>query len=147
VRMGDRTGTWLQIGAIEAETVPLDLLQGELHFTRILVQDATVQRSPQSEGPSEEPTSLSLPSMTIPLRVDSLPLRPVKLAQAVFGQPVTLAASGSAALGRSAREAQLSFTAERIDGTPGRVRLLLEQDPASARFTLQAEIEEPQGGL
>jgi len=152
VRVSDADGLWLTLDRVTFDWQPLDLLSGRLHVTGMSAGILTLARLPTS--PPEQPAdkhgidlSLGVPQLPWPTTVDGLRIERIVLAPAVLGEAARLNLSGQARLGGEARDAAITLAIARIDGRVGTAGLRFGQSGAPAQLMLDANIDEPAGGL
>lgn len=150
IRLSDERGPWLNADRLELDWRPAALLAGRLHVRRVVAHDVRLTHTPAVPERAEAPgldLAIGLPRLPLPVIVDDVRIARLALDSEVLGTAAVLQAAGQAALGGSARDAALMLSVSRLDGVAGKASLHLAQSGFPAVLTLEADIDEPQGGL
>lgn len=148
LEVADRVGPWLTARGLELSWRPWALLSGTLNIGVLALDELDVQREPAAAPATKpEPTGgFSVPRPPVSLRVDRLGIADMRLAEPVVGTPVRLALAGRLAA-RQAGQIRTELSLDRLDGTPGTVRLDAEYDVGSTVLAIDGAVSEPSGGL
>lgn len=144
--------TWLTLGRLAVAWNPWALLGGRLEINALTADEIALSGLPPP-GPAPEPTpgppslAIELPKLPLAVTVDVLHIGRLALGAEVVGTAVALRIDGHARIGADIAAAELQLDAERIDGTPGSIRLSLGRAADSADLSLRLAVEEPAGGL
>ncbi|MCF8469993.1 MAG: hypothetical protein K9G30_04360, partial [Parvibaculum sp.] len=143
--IGDADGVWLRLAKADLDWRPLALWHGELHVTRLDLAGLDVARLPGEEESRDSETALlpalpAMPSLPFAFRLDAATLADARLGRDVIGAPVTLEASGRAALTRDFR--QLDLKGRRLDSVPGEVEMHFTFSEGPERGKLGLRIED-----
>ena len=148
-------GTWLAIDDLLLSWRPSALLAGRLHVDELSTRAVDVARLPAATGeppPAEPAGPPHLPRLPIGVRIDSLVVGELNLAESVAGRPMRLGINGRLAAadpGRGGEQGQIrtALAVVPLDAGGGAILLDADLDPATSILGLQASIDEPEGGL
>jgi translocation and assembly module TamB len=147
VRIGDGAGAWLTIENVGYEVDPAALLESTLRFRFLEADRVKLDRLPETAG-SDETAGAQPVWPTLPLAVwlERVTVGEVALGPAVLGEPASFRVEGEAT-SQDGSEVDASLSLERIDGEAGSARAALRYVFADATLDLDAQVEEPAGGL
>ena len=130
ISLSDAQGVYLTIHDATLKVALGELLHRRLHVERLAAREIVLRHVPQGDGKSSGSGPLSMPQLSVAIRLDALKIESLRLAEAVLGEPVAVSISGSGGLERGKADADLAV--ERIDGQPGRAafRLALGGEPS-----------------
>lgn len=143
ITVGDRDGTYAEIGNIAVDWSPLALLRGAFHASLISADHVALDRKPlPSEKTSDDSSGFSLP---IAVEIEKLSVPDMALSAPVLGQPFALAATGKVNAHRDA--ASLTLDIQNREQEDAHARAQLVYAPENNQLTLEASITEPEGGI
>jgi len=141
LELRDANGAWLAIDQLALDWSPLALLEGELSVQRLEAARIRLDRLP-SPAP-EETGPAGRPSLPVAVRLESLRVARLELAEAVAGKPASLAVEGRALLVSLERgEAWLNL--RRLEGEGA---YTLQARLADATVSARLSVREPAQGL
>ena len=145
--VADRDGTWLTIDRVTLDWNPLRLFLGEFSVDLLEADGVTVVRAPVPGEPSATPAEpFQWPALPIGVSIEKFLASPVVLGEAVLGKAATIRAEGEARIGDGGRTVtRLAVT--RLDGPKSRLVLDAAYDPGTDILAVEAQAEEPEGGL
>ena len=153
ISIADADGVWLKIDRVETRWSPLALLHGTADVDALDIGAVDVLRKPlAAPAPPDEKNVIDKikdalswrPPLAV--RVGSLKIGKITLAEPALGAAASLALSGSADLGATGAAARLALNAQRIDA-PGAVATQIDIAGDGAKLKLAVDASEPQGGL
>lgn len=149
--VSDTEGIWLQIDRIEFHWNPWDLLKSKVKIREISLQTVDVFRKPlnkesiEVESPNEK--SGELPVLPISVEVDRFGAQKIQLGENVLGENVSFAFESQLAYLGLAQGLSVMLDVERIDQTPGSLKLTASFIPPSKNLTINLDAQEPKGGI
>lgn len=147
IAMRDADGPWLEIEDARIDLAWRELFDRRATLTNVHARRIAVHRLPPSDpaAPPSGPTQIaipSLPQLPVAVRIDSLEVERIEIAEPVAGQAAALSLRG--ALSLEGQRLQTRLAAARLD-RPGNVAADISlQDGALAGHV---EASEPPGGL
>ena len=150
VTESDRQGTFARIDAAQVSWQPLALLRGDAIVDRIAINRLALDRLPATP-PAKEPAPAAAPSsnpLAVGLDVEfrQITAGTIHLGAPVLGAEAHFRLEASAALAADGDRAQLAVDLSRTDGVAGTARVKLDYAASPARFSAQADVDEPAGG-
>jgi translocation and assembly module TamB len=142
IEIDDAQGPRVVVADAAVSIAAGDLLAGRLTVRRFRAAEITVAR------PSVTPLKLSLSMVLhppLPVRLETVRIDRLSLGAALVGEPVAAMLDASAAFGGGQAAADLRL--DRVDATPGRVRLHLALGGTPPVLDVAADVEEPSGRL
>lgn len=147
IRVSDADGVWLSLGRAELDWSRAALFRGRLQVTELTLTDLDIaRRPPPTPRPEEVADGPLLPEVPVEIVVERFALDRLTLGESILGEPVALAAEGSARLGDPAQGLSLDFEARRLDAE-GSLGIDLAYVPETGRLALALEHQEPAGGV
>ncbi len=141
VTIGDREGTYAEIGDLAVDWSPAALLRGAFHADLVSASRISLLRKPlPSQKQDDEPFSLP-----IAVEINRIAAPDIALAETVLGQPFALAAQGALEARRD--RASLTLSVDNREQQDARANANLVYAPEENRLTLEATLSEPQGGM
>jgi translocation and assembly module TamB len=140
VTFSDSEGVWLTIDKLFLDWRPLALLRREVDIDRLHANTATIARFPVSPTRTSAPAPFDLEGLIGDLsnvRLASLTIDTIALADAVFGAPMRLNAAGSSTTAAGALVTRLQI--QRSDA-PGTAQMQLSADRQASALTLNADM-------
>jgi len=153
VSIADAKGVWLKINRVEVQWSPLTLLRGVADIDALDIGAVDVLRKPL-EGPAPPDDGNVIDKIKaaiswrppLAVRVGSLKVGRLALAEPALGAAASLSVAGSADLGATGSAARLVLDAKRTDA-PGAVAAQIDIAGDGAKLKLAIDATEPQGGL
>ncbi len=145
ISLSDAQGVYLTIHDATLKVALGELLHRRLHVERLAAREIVLRHVPQGDGKSSGSGPLSMPQLSVAIRLDALKIESLRLAEAVLGEPVAVSISGSGGLERGKADADLAV--ERIDGQPGRAAFRLALGGEPLRLALDGDVAEPTGHI
>ena len=152
IALGDAAGTWLTVEAAHFEIDPaalLDsaLLDSALRFRVLEAERIRWDRLPEAgDSEARESDPVPLPRLPFAIRLQRISVGEVALGPEVLGEAAAFRIDG-AATSEDGSAVEASLRLERSDGTAGRAAASLRYGFAEAELDLEAEVDEPAGGL
>ena len=143
LRVADADGVWLSVDRLRLDWRPLALLRGRLALKRIAVGTVRLDRLPAAQADS---SPSGLPRLPLSIALDRLSVDRVDLGAPVLGEAAAFAVEGRAA-SRAGAEVASSLRLARLDGVAGAAVLSAALNAESGRLEIEANVEEPGGGL
>lgn len=154
-RLGDDTGTWLEVDDARVKVDPGRLLGGEIVVEQAGAARVAVHRTPDlpespPPPPSDEPFSLpaapQLPESLPLVTAERIHVERIELGEALIGEAAVFSLEGSATTGPEGRQAEARLDLARIDEATASLDLDASLDLAQERIGLDLEASET-GGL
>lgn len=153
VSIADAKGVWLKIDRIEARWRPLALVRGVADISALDIGAVSVLRKPLAARPAPDDKGVIETIKTalgwrppLPVRVKSLTIGKLDLAQPTLGAAASLSLAGAVDLGATGAAARVSLDAKRTDA-PGSVAARADIAGDGATIKVAVDASEPQGGL
>lgn len=143
--VADAAGPWLTAGGLRLAWDPWSLLGDTLEIEVLAAERIAVERQPQAAAGAEEHAA-GLPSLPLQVRLLSLEVRDLALAEAVLGEAARLTIAGSART-QADDTLQASLTIKRSDGVASKAEVEARYRPADGHLALELDLSEPPGGL
>jgi len=140
LELRDKDGPWLAIDHLDLDWSPSGLLGGEVAVNRLEAGRIALDRLPPSPASAEPSGEFSLP---LAVRLDSLRVARLDLAEAVVGRAVSLAIEGRARLA-SLKRGEAGLDIKRLDGEGSYV---LQGTLDAAKIDARLSLQEPAQGL
>lgn len=147
VALADRDGVWLEIHDVALSWRALPLLVGHVAIDSLSIDRLTVLRRPAAAAPAAEPDGGSGGLPPISVTLDKLSVGVVSLHEDVPGGPATFSVDGALSLNGSASGISARATLSRLDEPGGKLAAVLDLDPSTGRFRLDASLREPANGF
>ncbi|MGP1394556.1 MAG: translocation/assembly module TamB domain-containing protein [Inquilinaceae bacterium] len=149
VEVADADGVWLTVDHAALAWSPAALLSGTLDVDALTAGTVTVIRPPLPgpEDPVAETEPFGLPELPVGVVVHRLTIDRIGLDAPVLGQPAAFSIDGTARLTDPQTGLRLTLAAERTDGRDGSMAVDLVYTPRENRLSLQAQVDEPAGGV
>ncbi len=147
VRISDGAGAWLTIENIGYEVDPAALFESTLRFRFLEADRVQLDRLPETTASSEpKATQPAWPSLPLAIWLERVTIGELALGPAVLGEPASFRVGGEAT-SQDGSEVDASLSLERTDGEAGNARATLRYVFADDYLDLDAQVEEPDGGL
>ena len=150
VRISDGAGAWLTIDNVGYEVDPAALLDSTLRFRFLEADRVLLDRLPQvpAAAAADETAATQPVWPTLPLAVwlERVTIGEVALGPAVLGEPASFRVEGEAT-SQDGSAVDASLNLERTDGEAGSARATLRYVLADGTLDVDAQVEEPAGGL
>ncbi len=146
--VADPAGTWLTASDLRLAWDPWSLLGDTLEVEVLSAERIALERQPQTttaETDAEDEAG-GLPSLPLQLRLSSLDVQELALAQSVLGEAARLRIAGSART-EADDTVQATLTIERSDGVASKAEVDARYRPANDDLALELDLSEPPGGL
>lgn len=143
VEVADAKGVYATVDGLVADWSPTDLLALKANIDLLSAARVSLERMPESSAPA----SSSQGSSTLPVAIDlkRLSLPEVALGPALTGKGETLSAEASLEVGLDGLAG--NATVKDLGNTSASARLTARYDEASQMLSLDANAEEPRGGV
>jgi translocation and assembly module TamB len=146
--LSDTRGVWLSADRLSLAWSPSALLRGTFAVDRLQADVLRVERAPEAPPEaSPTPSGPLLPQLPVAVDVADLRVARLELGVPLLGEPAVFTLAAKAHLGDPAQGLQADLDLHRIDQDRDRVTLALDYRPAADTLAVQAEANEPQGGL
>ena len=147
LQISDGTGAWLTIDHLGYQVDAAALFDATLRFRFLEADRVRLDRLPDvAAAEAPETTEPAWPVLPFAIWLERVTVGEVALGPAVLGEPASFRVDGEAT-SRDGSQVAASLTLERIDGEAGRARMTLRYDLADRHLDLDAQVEEPAGGL
>ncbi len=150
LRLSDREGPWLTIDRIGYEIDPAAFFESTLRIRVLEADTVALDRlpgAPAAAAPEETRAGgEAWPSLPFAIRIERLAVGEVALGPAVLGEPASFRVGGQAT-SRDGTAVEASVHLERTDGRAGEARATLRYEFEAASLDVDAEVQEPAGGL
>ena len=153
ISVADAKGVWLKIDRVEARWRPFALLRGVADISALDIGAVDVLRKPLAAPAKPDDKGLVETIRTalgwrppLAVRVASLTIGKLDLAQPALGAAASLSLVGAVDLGATGAAARISLDAKRTDA-PGSVAARADIAGDGATIKLAVDASEPQGGL
>ena len=148
LRLSDRDGTWATVDRVSLSWSPSALLAGSLQVDALTAGAIDVVRAPAAEQAQEpEKPGPLIPELPIAIDLRRLSVDRVTLAAPILGEPAALSLEAQAQLGEIADGLSASLIVRQLAGNTGTAAIDLAYRPDDDFLKLQANVEEPQGGV
>ncbi|MEX2616628.1 MAG: translocation/assembly module TamB domain-containing protein [Alphaproteobacteria bacterium] len=148
IAVENTAGGALAIAGLQATWNPLSLLRGVVDIERVEIRRiADSGFFDGAETAEDEAASDGPPAIPLGVRLAALRVGEIDLGSAMFGEPMQLALNGALELDSDLDGLAVDLHLARTDGATGLADIDLDYRARPARFTLQARIDEPDGGL
>jgi len=141
--LGDRDGSWLQIGRISASWRPLALLAHRLSISRLDIDGLSLLRQPLGGESADE---FQWPELPLKLSIEAFSIDDIVIEPAVFGEKLRFKASGETAV-EGPDLVRTSLLVTRTDGVYARARLQAMFQPRSKFLRFELLVDEASGGV
>jgi translocation and assembly module TamB len=147
----DAEGLWLNIDRVETRWNPWDLFSGKVKIREISLQTVDLIRKPVNKESIEidppEKSSGGLPVLPVSVEVDYLGAQTIILGEKVLGESVKFSFESTLAYLGLDEGLSLLLDVQRIDATPGSMKLQASFTPANKNLTVNLNAQEPPGGV
>ncbi len=144
IALSDAEGPFARIEDARLDWRPLALLSGRVDVTTLSATRVRIDRRPVL--PPAPPSTDGGTSFALPVRLETLAIPDIVLAEPVLGHAARLSLNGSANLATLAQGVSASFAIERLD-SPGTLTGSLGYAPETGHLDLDIAAREPAGGL
>ncbi len=140
-------GGTLTVTGLQVSWHPLALVRGMVDVESVDIQGIADSGFFDGDAaPAEEGSDGSM-AVGVSVRLAALRVVDIDLGSATFGERIRLALNGALEMDSDLSELLVDLNLVRTDGGAGRADINLEYRARPARFSLQARIDEPGGGL
>lgn len=144
IEVSDAEGPFARIEDARLDWRPLALLAGRVDVTTLTAARVSLERRPVL--PPSPPSQTEGTSFALPVRLETLAIPDIVLAEPVLGHAARLSLNGSADLASLAQGMSMTFALERLDA-PGTLTGSVGYAPETGRLDLDIAAREPAGGL
>ena len=148
LELSDDAGPYVQIGGIDVDWSPADLVRGVFRAEHISAATVDFIRPPRpsSTQPQADASSGSSGSqLPIGVRIAQIDLPDINLSQALSGRDFSLSVKGS--IDATGPDISVDLQATRKDEPDAKASADILYAPSENRLTVKAAVSEPQGGL
>ncbi|RTL98005.1 hypothetical protein EJV44_08415 [Ancylobacter aquaticus] len=144
IEISDAEGPFTRIEDARLDWRPLALLAGRVDVTTLTAARVSLERRPVL--PASPPSQTEGTSFVLPVRLETLAIPDIVLAEPVLGHAARLSLNGSADLASLAQGMSMTFALERLDAA-GTLKGSVGYAPETGRLDLDIAAREPAGGL
>ena len=145
--LSDKDGPWLRIDRVKLVWRRLALVSRRLEVDQLLIHKLEfLRQAVPSEVPPQTDNAPILPELPVKVEVKEFAVGELDLGQPILGTSASLSMAGAATLGDPTEGLDLRFEARRLDAA-GELSLRLLLVPRTNALTVQAKLDEPEGGV
>lgn len=147
ITIADREGVWLRIENATLNWSRLALLRGNLSIQNLSAERVDFLRTPlpDSNVPSPESSSFSVPELPLSVHLDQLDIARIHFGKDIFGLESEISAKGRLALADGSMQSQIAIN--RLDGPGGKFDLQADFSNKTQQLDLNVQAEEPANGI
>lgn len=147
ITVADREGVWLRIENATLNWSRLALFRGNLSIQNLSAERVDLLRTPlpDSNVPSPESSSFSVPELPLSVHLDQLDIAKIHFGKDIFGLESEVSAKGKLALADGSLQSE--FAINRLDGPGGKFDLKADFTNSTQKLDLNLQAEEPANGI